>query len=63
MQSQRNGIEDNDDVKLLSAQIKKVENTAEVGTLASDETAPSTKGAVGRKGVDVSVGKVICTTG
>ena len=63
MQSQRNGIEDDDDVELPSAHIKKVQNTTEVGTSASDETAPSTKGAVGRKRVDVSVGKVICTTG
>lgn len=63
MQSQRNGIEDDDDVQLPSAFIKKVQNTAEVGTSANDETSPSTKGTVGRKGVDVSVGKVICTTG
>lgn len=63
MQSQRNGIKDDDDVELPSAHIKKVQHTAEVGASASDETAPSTKGAVGRKGVDVSVGKVICTTG
>ena len=63
MQSQRNGIEDDDDVKLPLAHIKKVQNTAEVRISASNETAPSTKGAVGRKGLDVSIGKVICTTG
>ena len=62
MQSQRNNIEDDDDIKLLLAHIKKVQNTAEVETLASDEIALSTKGAVGRQGVDVSVRKVICTT-
>ena len=63
MQSQRNGIEDNNNVELLSANIKKMQNTVEVGTLASDETASLTKGAMGRKRVDVSIGKVICTIG
>ena len=43
--------------------LKKVQNIAEVGTLAKDETALSTKSAVGRKKVDISVGKVICITG
>ena len=36
-------------------------NTAKIGTLASNGTAPSTKGVVGRKEVDVSIRKVICT--
>ena len=63
MQSQRNGIEDDDDIELLLAHIKKVQNTAEAGTLASDKTTPSTKDALGRKGVDVIVGKMICITG
>ena len=38
-----------------------MQNTAEVGIFASNETAPSTKGVVGRKEVDVSIVKVICT--
>ena len=63
LQSQRNVIEDDDNVEFPLAHIKKVQNTAKVGTLASNETAPSTKGAMGRKGVDVSVRKVTCTTG
>ena len=57
-------MEENDnDVKLLLAHIKKMQNTAEVRTLASDGTAQSTKNTVGEKGVDVSIRKVICTTG
>ena len=64
MQSQRNGIkEDDDDVKLPSAHIKKMQNTAEFGILARDRTAPSTKSAVDRKKVDISIRKVICITG
>ena len=64
MQSQRNGIEkDNDNVKFLSAQIKKMQNIAEVGTLVSDGTVPSTKGIVDRKKVDVSITKVIYIIG
>ena len=63
LQSQHNSIEDDDNVKLLLAYIKKVQNTTGVGTLAIDETAPSTKGVVGRKEVDISVRKVIYTTG
>ena len=63
MESQHNGIEDDDEVKLPLTHIKKVQITIEVGTLASNKTAASTKGALDRKGVDVSVGKVICTIG
>ena len=40
-----------------------MQNIAEVGILTSDEMASSTKNAVGRKGVDVSIGKVISTIG
>ncbi len=39
MQSQRNGIEDDDDVELPSAHIRKIQNTADVGTKASTEAA------------------------
>ena len=63
MQSQRNDTEDDDDVKLPLAYIKKVQNTTEVKTLASNETVPSTKSVVGRKRVDVSDEKVICIMG
>ncbi len=37
LQSQRNGIEDDDDVELPSAHIKEMQNSAEVGTKASTE--------------------------
>ena len=39
-----------------------MQNTAKVRTLASNRTAPSTKGGVGKKGIDVSIEKLICTT-
>ena len=39
-----------------------MQNIAKVGTLASNEMAPSTKNIVGKKRVDISVRKVICTT-
>ena len=49
LQRKRNGIEkDDDDVKFPLAHIKKMQNTAEVGTLASYGTALSTKGVVDR---------------
>ena len=63
MQSWCNGIEDNDNVEFSSAYIKKMQYTTEVETLASNEMALSTKGKVGRKRVDVSIRKVIGTTG
>ncbi len=47
MQSQGNGIEDDDDVQLLLAHIREMQNIADVGTKAS------TKAAVGRR-LDVS---------
>ena len=63
LQSQCNNIEKyDDDVKLLSTYIKKMQNTAEVETLASNGTAPSTKGAVGKKVIDISIRKVIYIT-
>lgn len=49
LQSQWNGIKDNDDVKFLLAQIKKLQNTAEVRTLISDQIALSTKSVMQRK--------------
>ena len=60
MQNQRNRIEDDNDVKLPLAHIKKMQNITEVGILVSNETVLLTKGAVGRKEVDVIVRKVIC---
>ncbi len=47
MQSQRNGIGDNDDVELPLAHIRKMQNIADVGTKAS------TGAEVGRR-LDVS---------
>ena len=64
MQSQHNRIEKNDDdIELPLAHIRKMQNTAQVGTLASDGTSSSTKGAVGRKRVDVGIKRLIYTTG
>ncbi len=37
MQSQRNDIEDDDDIELLLAHIREIQNTADVGTKASTE--------------------------
>ena len=62
MQNQHNGIENDDDVEFLLAHIKKVQNIAKVETLVSDKIAPLIKGKVGKKGVDVSIRKVICTS-
>ncbi len=39
MQSQCNGIEDDDDVELLLAHIREMQNTADVGTKVSTEAA------------------------
>ncbi len=39
MQSQRNSIEDDDDVELSSAHIREIQNTADVGTKALTEAA------------------------
>ncbi len=39
LQSQRNGIEDEDDVELPLAHIKEMQNTADIGTKASTEAA------------------------
>ncbi len=47
LQSQRNGIEDDDDVELPLAHIREMQNTADVGTKALTEAA------VGRR-LDVS---------
>lgn len=59
MQSQRIGIEDDDDVKLSLTYIKKFQNNAEVRILVSNETVSSTKGVVRRKKINVSIRKVI----
>ncbi len=39
MQSQYNGIENDDDVKLPLSHISEIQNTADVGTKTSTETA------------------------
>ena len=60
LQSQHNSIEkDDDNVKILLAHLKKMQNIAKVGILVSDGMVPSTKGVVDRKKVDVSIRKVI----
>ncbi len=48
MQSQRNGIEDDDDVELPSAHIREMHNIADV------RITTSTEAAVGRRRLDVS---------
>ena len=40
-----------------------MQNTAKVGTSASNDTAPSTKSIVSKKKLDVNIRKVICITG
>lgn len=57
LQSQRNGIEDNDDMKLSLANIKKIQTNAKFRTLTIDKTALSTKATVNKKGVDISIKK------
>ena len=42
--------------------LKKKQNTAKVGTLASNKLVPSIKDVLDKKNVNVSVWKVICTT-
>ena len=56
-------MKDDDDIEFLLAHFKKMQNTTEVRTSASDKMALSTKGEVGRKKVDISVKKVICIIG
>lgn len=59
MQSQhRYSIEDDDNVKLPLAHIKKMQNTAEGETLAINKTVSSIKAIIGRRESDVSVRKV-----
>ena len=62
MQSQRNGMKDDNDIKLPLAYIQKLQNTAEVKALASNEMALTIKGVVRGKEIVVSIKKVICTT-
>lgn len=59
-QSQRNGIKDSDNIELSSAYITKMQNTTKFGTLTINKTALSTKTAISRKRLDVSIGKVNC---
>lgn len=59
MQTKCNGIDNDNDIKLLSTYNKKLQNTSEVETLESDEMAISNNGIMGRKKVYVSVKKVI----
>lgn len=54
-ESKHNSIKDNDIVKFLLAYVKKMQNIAKVKILASNKTAPSTKAAIGRKGLNVNI--------
>lgn len=58
MQNQYNRIENKDDVKLPLAYITRILNIAKFGTLASNETAPSTNVVVDRKRLDISIKKL-----
>lgn len=51
LQSQRNGNENDDDIKFPLAYIRKIQNTANI------ETTISTKAAVGRRRLVVSIKK------
>lgn len=62
LQSQRNAIEDNNDIKLLLIHIKNLQNIAKVEILRNNKTAQSIKNTVCRKRVDVSIRKIISTT-
>lgn len=53
MQSQRNAIKDNDDVKLLLARIRKMQNTVNIGIKTS------TKDIIDKRKLDISIGNKI----
>lgn len=59
LQSQCNNIKDNNNIKFSLAHIEKLQNIAEVGILASNKIALSTKNIVDRKKVDVNIRKKI----
>lgn len=59
MQSQRRySIKDNNDVKLPSAYIRKMQNTVEGETSAIDKIVVSTKATIGRGESDISIRKI-----
>lgn len=58
LQSQRNSMEDYDNVKYSLAHIRKIQNIAKFGTLVINETAPSTKAIICKKGLDVNMRKM-----
>lgn len=63
LQTQCNSIDDDDNVKLSSAHIKKLKNITKVETLTSNETASSSKSVVSKKKIDINIRKVIHITG
>lgn len=59
MQSQHSyNINNDDDVKLLLAQIRKMQDITEVEALTINKTAPLTKVVVGEKRSDISIRKI-----
>lgn len=59
LQSQYNGIKDDNDIKLLLTFAKKSQNNAKVETLASNKMALLTKSVIHRKKEDINIKKVI----
>lgn len=60
LQTKQNGIKNND-VKLLLAYIRKIQNTTEFRILASNKIALLTKAIVSKKKIDISIWKVSYT--
>lgn len=57
LQSKRNDIKNNNDIELLSTHMRKIQNTAEIGIIAS------TKAVVDRKRFNNRIKKVSCIIG
>ena len=57
MQSQHNDIKDDDDIKLLLAYIRKIQNTTDVGIIVQTETV------IGKRGLDIIIRMVRCIIG
>lgn len=59
LQSQRNSIKNNDNVKLLLTHMKKLQNSIKIETSTNDKIVSLVKDIVDRKKVDVSIKLVI----
>lgn len=59
-ESQYNSIKNNNVVKFLLAHIKKMQNTTKVETLASNKTVLSSKAAIDKKELDISIENLSC---